>query len=217
MIHPAGLGGRPVDGQRRTAAAKASWTASSATSMSPKTRISTATARPYSSVKTRSISAVRTSDTVGLVFAMHRPHLDRQGERSGDLARPAERGVEVGHPDDRESAEVLLALDVRPVGHEQVAVAHAHDRGGARRVQTCGEHPRPRLLHLPVHRLQLAHDRLEHLGRRWVTVGLVDAEQVLRHGWLLSSWSSTLCTNGGAPDRQWHSYARILPSGQLMR
>ena len=36
MIHPAGLGGSPVSGQRCTATAKASWTASSATSMSPK-------------------------------------------------------------------------------------------------------------------------------------------------------------------------------------
>src|SRR5262245_11138282 len=56
MIHPAGLGGSPVDGHRCTAAANASWTASSATSMSPNVRTRTATARPYSFRKTRSIS-----------------------------------------------------------------------------------------------------------------------------------------------------------------
>ena len=43
MIQPAGLGGGPASGQRATAATKASWTASSATSMSPKVRTSTAT------------------------------------------------------------------------------------------------------------------------------------------------------------------------------
>ncbi len=57
MIQPAGLAGSPADGHRLAASANASWTASSATSMSPKTRVRTATARPYSSRKTRSMSA----------------------------------------------------------------------------------------------------------------------------------------------------------------
>ena len=56
MIQPAGLGGTPSCGQRLTASTNASWTASSAASMSPKTRTRTATARPYSSRKTRSMS-----------------------------------------------------------------------------------------------------------------------------------------------------------------
>ncbi len=56
MIQPAGLGGSPLSGHRRTASVNASWTASSAASMSPKTPTSTATARPYSSRKTRSMS-----------------------------------------------------------------------------------------------------------------------------------------------------------------
>ncbi len=41
----AGLGGSPARGQRSTALVKASWTASSATSMSPNRRTRTATAR----------------------------------------------------------------------------------------------------------------------------------------------------------------------------
>ena len=57
MIQPAGLGGRPVEGQCRTARVKASCTASSAASMSPSMRVRTATARPYSSRKTRAMSA----------------------------------------------------------------------------------------------------------------------------------------------------------------
>ena len=48
MIHPAGLGGTPSSGQRTTATAKASWTPSSARSMSPNERTRTETARPYS-------------------------------------------------------------------------------------------------------------------------------------------------------------------------
>jgi hypothetical protein len=61
MIQPAGLGGSPAAGQRSTATVNASWTASSAASMSPNWRTSTATARPYSSRKIRSISAASSS------------------------------------------------------------------------------------------------------------------------------------------------------------
>jgi hypothetical protein len=45
-IQPAGLGGTPSVGQRCTAVRKASCTASSAASMSPRRRVRTATARP---------------------------------------------------------------------------------------------------------------------------------------------------------------------------
>jgi hypothetical protein len=38
MIHAAGFGGTPAFGHRSTAAVNASWTASSAVSMSPQTR-----------------------------------------------------------------------------------------------------------------------------------------------------------------------------------
>ena len=60
MIHPGGLGGRPLDGHRCKAAANASCTASSARSMSPKARVRTATARPYSRRKICSTSSVDT-------------------------------------------------------------------------------------------------------------------------------------------------------------
>src|SRR5690349_10464810 len=100
MIQPAGLGGRPLSGQRLTASAKASWTASSAASMSPKTRTRTATARPYSARKTRSISAGPGNGA----------DLDRQSAGLGLLAGPAERGVEVGRLDQREAADVLGGL-----------------------------------------------------------------------------------------------------------
>ena len=69
---------QPGGGQRCTAAVNASWTASSATSMSPKTRTRTATARPYSSRKTRSISEVERAGTPGISV-----RLGTAGPRSG--------------------------------------------------------------------------------------------------------------------------------------
>src|SRR5262245_45062598 len=121
MIHPAGLGGGPVSGQRSTAAVNASWTASSATSMSPKTRTRTATARPYSSRNTRPISEVERAGTPESALAPERPYLDRQGGHPSRLAAPFERGVEIGSVDDAATADVLLALGVRAIGHEHVA------------------------------------------------------------------------------------------------
>ena len=48
VIQAPGFGGRPAAGHRSTATANASWTASSARSMSPRTRTRVATHRPYS-------------------------------------------------------------------------------------------------------------------------------------------------------------------------
>ena len=48
VIQPPGFGGRPDAGHRSLATTKASWTASSAMSMSPKRRTSVATQRPDS-------------------------------------------------------------------------------------------------------------------------------------------------------------------------
>src|SRR5262245_26485816 len=138
MIQPAGLGGTPVEGQRCTAVANASCTASSATSMSPKMRISTATARPYSSRKVRAMSVA--------VF-IERPHLDREtalaikADRARKPAAPLERGVEIGRLDDGEAADVLLALGERTICHEHVAVTKLHDRCSTGRMQASGKHP----------------------------------------------------------------------------
>ena len=52
VIQPPGFGGNPVAGHRSVATTKASWTASSARSMSPKRRTRVATARPDSRRKT---------------------------------------------------------------------------------------------------------------------------------------------------------------------
>src|SRR6185436_13829186 len=102
MIHPAGLGGRPVDGQRCTAVVNASWTASSAMLMSRKTRTRTATARPYSSRNTRSISDVPRAgpSDIGAAVRVERPNLDWKSRRAGKFGAPFEGGVEIGGLDD---------------------------------------------------------------------------------------------------------------------
>src|SRR6478672_8466220 len=151
MTHPGGLGGVPVRGQVRRAAANASWTASSAASMLPRTRVRTATARPYSVRKTRpTSSAVTAGGAAGggwpagrsvLGTVVEGADLDRQGGGAGRPLRPAKRDVEVGGVDHPESAEVLLALDVGAVGREDLAVADAHDGGAGRVVQAAGEDP----------------------------------------------------------------------------
>src|ERR1700682_4521728 len=98
MIHPAGLGGSPVEGHRSTAVVNASWTASSAMVMSRKTRTRTATARPYSSRKTRSIAETgRTGvSDIGAAVSLEGPNLDWERRRPGKLGAPLERGVEIG-------------------------------------------------------------------------------------------------------------------------
>ena len=86
VIQPPGFGGRPSTGHFLRARANASWTASSAMSMSPNMRISVATDRPDSS---RKIRPIRASSTIGKGSAAGRiregPDLDRRPDRPGDL------------------------------------------------------------------------------------------------------------------------------------
>src|SRR5438093_6757841 len=124
VIQAPGLGGRPSPVHLRRATANASCTASSATSMSPKTRIRAATDRPDSSRKIRPTSASSsfraassTSPTLsGLGYVSERADLDRLRDCCGGLRRPSERGVEVFGLDDVEAAQVFLRLRKGAVG-----------------------------------------------------------------------------------------------------
>src|SRR5256885_11324463 len=102
MIQPAGLGGSPFAGHRCMATTKASWTASSAMSMSPKRRTRVATLRPDSA---RKISAMRAAsdDTVrcelvllGRGLVLEGPHLDGAPAGHGRLGGEGQGLVEVG-------------------------------------------------------------------------------------------------------------------------
>src|SRR5436190_1165773 len=141
------------------------------------------------------------------VLVQERTHLDRQRDGFRRLARPLEGGVEIRRLDHGETADVLLAFDVGAVRGDDVAVLRAHDRGGARVVETGRKHPHAGRLQLVLKRVHFAHDRFEHLGRgRW-PVGLIDAEQIELHRSSFS-WAPAGCrlltvyTNGGSLDRQ---------------
>src|SRR6266704_2776812 len=156
MIHPAGLGGIPADGHRCTATTKASWTDSSARSISPNTRTRTATARPYSSRNTRSMAGACTAGmpASALGFLLKWAHLDRVSACPAGGGGPGQRGIEVGGLDHPEPADMLLAL-----GNP--------DHGGrARRLQAAGEHPRPGGLQFRVEGGNVLELLLHLLGRR---------------------------------------------------
>src|ERR1700733_11872307 len=142
-IHAPGLGGWPSDGHLVTATVNASWTASSAASISPRKRIRVATQRPYSRRNTASIVTVRESmvagripspgvgrlspDGVVEVSAEERADLDRPLFRGCCELRPLQGGVQVGRVDDPEAGEVFLGLRIRPVGQQELTVGLAHD------------------------------------------------------------------------------------------
>src|SRR5712691_5106361 len=192
VIHAPGLGGRPSPVHLRRATANASCTASSATSMSPKTRIRAATDRPDSSRKIRptsassSFRAASTSPTLsGLGYVSERADLDWLRDCCGGLRRPGERGVEVFGLDDVEAAQVFLRLREGTVGGQHLAVGHACDRGGVWIVQGAPEVPGACRLHLLLEDADPFHE-LPHLllGHRVAGLALnaVDGQQVVRHG-----------------------------------
>src|SRR5918995_733273 len=158
VIQPPGFGGRPSRGHLRSAIANASWTASSARSMSPKTRIRLATACPDSSRKIRPTSASSSAAERSRALSAHRlireprerAHLDGGVDRGGDLRGPSERGVEVLGLDDVEAGEVLLRLGEGAVRRQHLAVRHTHDCRRVGFVQPTREAPGAARLHLPL-------------------------------------------------------------------
>src|SRR3989440_6155491 len=162
VIQAPGLGGSPSPVHLRKATANASCTASSATSMSPRTRIRAATDRPDSSRKIRptsassSFRAAATSPTLScLGYVSERADLDRLRDGGGGLRRPGERGVEVVGLDDVEAAQVFLRLSEGAVGGQQLALGDAHDGGGVGFVEGAAEEPGAGRLDLLVEGLDL--------------------------------------------------------------
>src|SRR5215217_9628999 len=157
VIQAPGRSGTPATGQRSTATRKASWTASSARSKSPRTRMRVATACPDSSRNTRSTSARVSSATLTLsslgvwacgpdlgppggpsgrhVHLHDRPDLDRPAADVGDPGRDLDGLVQVLGLDNVEAAELLLGLGERPVGAEGLALAHPDGGGGGGRLE----------------------------------------------------------------------------------
>ena len=134
VIQAPGLSGTPRTGHVSSAVTNASWTASSARSKSPRTRISVATARPDSSRNRRSTTSwaaavgrrgpgrsvggrpLRPGRRRAAGEVEDRPDLDRAVLRARDHRRVVDRLVEVGRLDEVEAAERLLGLGERAVG-----------------------------------------------------------------------------------------------------
>src|ERR1700704_4206141 len=137
VIQAPGLSGTPSRGQRSSATTNASWTASSARSKSPRTRMSVATARPDSSRNSRSTTAwAAAGDGNGLGgFAARQipdgPDLDGAVPGGRDARGHLDRLVDVPALDEVEAAELLLGLRERTIGRDGPPVIHAH--GGRRR------------------------------------------------------------------------------------
>src|SRR5215218_3216784 len=180
VIQPPGLGGRPSPGHLRRAMANASCTASSATSMSAKTRIRAATDRPDSSRKIRPTAASSSSGAAatsrplsGPGCIRERTDLDWRLDGSGDLRRPGKRVVEVLGLDDVEAAEVFLRLREGAIGGQHLALRHAHDGGRIGFVETAGEHPGAGRLHLlledadPLHDCRISSSDIGARGWPW--------------------------------------------------
>src|SRR5260370_27033590 len=157
ISHAPGLSGIPCSGHVSSAATRLSWTTSSARSKSPRVRTSAAVSRPASSRKT---AATATSAAVRVCSAVlggvrepsgfrllhlsrvvdHGPHFDRA--RRPGLGH-GEGLVEILDLDDREAADDLLPLDIRPVGDDCLALLDAHGRRVARPLQLFPPAPPP--------------------------------------------------------------------------
>src|SRR5216683_3979542 len=192
VIQPPGLGGRPSRAHVRRATANASWTSSSARSMSPKARIRAAIDRPDSSRKIRPTAAssrrelaLMSSSLSGLGYVSERADLDRLRDCGGGLRRPGEGGVEVVGLDDVEAAQMFLRFGEGAVGGQYLAVGHAHDRCGLGFVQGAAKEPGALCLHLLLQNADPPHELLHLLLGHRVTGLALDAvhgQQVLRHG-----------------------------------
>ena len=110
-IQPPGLSGTPSRGQVRSASAKASWTASSATVRSPDQRASAATAGPHSRRKTPSRLVIQRR------YSPETPASWRTSTADGrDHRRDLDRLVAVAGTQEVEAVGDFGTLDVRAVG-----------------------------------------------------------------------------------------------------
>src|SRR6187455_2541376 len=70
----------------------------------------------------------------------YRPHFDAAELRRRNPRRDLDGFVEIARVDEIEARELLLGFGERPVGHAELAIAHAHGGGGMYGVERlCGD------------------------------------------------------------------------------
>ena len=93
-----------------------------------------------------------------------------------------ERRVEIRRLEDGDAADLLLALDERTVGRDDLATLVAQHGGGTRRRESAAEYPHAGGLHFLLDRMHVAHDSLQGVGRRLRAAGgITHGKQVLLH------------------------------------
>src|SRR5690606_8837253 len=113
----------------------ASCTASSASSMLPSWRTSTAIALPesrrkVSATRAETSSSRRVTSLTGCLLRLEGAHLDGGAARRGGLGRARERRTEVGKLQHPEAADALLGLGERAIGGDGRALGRVHDGRG---------------------------------------------------------------------------------------
>ena len=229
-IHAAGFAGSPSRGQRSSATAQASWTASSARSRSPSARARAATACPDSRRNRRSRTrggaqplAAAPGSEASVAEVHERAHLDAARGGAGDLRRPGDRLVEVGARRPRSSRRAARASP-RTGRRSAAARRLAPGRWSRSRPAAAPRRARSRPPPRPRGRRPRRPPSSRPLLRRDVGVAglvLVDRQQVL-HGYLrlvaAPFAAFTLTDVRGPGDRQsWRVAAHPRASGGARR
>src|ERR1700685_1071703 len=114
-------------------------------------------------------------------YPPQRAHLDRRPTGDGSLAPPRKCIIQTRGFQHPKTAYVLLGLQVRPVGDENLAIGLCPQpplaAGGG---EAANEFPDPGSHHLIVELVDIAGHRFV-LCRRVVVVGVVNSNQILRH------------------------------------
>ena len=151
MIQPPGFGGTPSPASAACATTNASWTASSAMSMSPKRRTRVATARPDSCAEDpldRGAARVGARCAYASGLVLERPHLDRRPAGDRRLGAQASAASRSAASITQKPPSCSFVSANGPSVVSDLAALALDDRRRVRRVQAAGEHPRALRLQL---------------------------------------------------------------------
>ena len=125
---------------------------------------------------------IESKEQIGGISVIRAPDLDAALEWARKLARPVERRVEIRRPEDRDAADLLLALDERAIRGDDVSGLLPDHRRRVGGMKPAAEHPRARRLHPLLHGLDVLHDFSQRIGWRLRAArGVTNRQQVRFH------------------------------------